>query len=47
MLERVVSRGHEFTIHPWPLWVSMVAIAFGAVALLLYARWLDRRGVLR
>ncbi len=37
MLERVVSRGHEFTIHPWPLWVSMVAIAFGAVALLLYS----------
>lgn len=37
MLERVVSRGHEFTIHPWPLWVAGLAIAFGALALLLYS----------
>jgi hypothetical protein len=37
MLEQVVSRGHEYTIHPWPLWASWGAIALGALSLVLYS----------
>ena len=37
MLEQVVNRGHEYTIHPWPLWVSGLAIALGALSLMLYS----------
>ena len=37
MLEQVVSRGHEYTIHPWPLWVSGLAVALGALSLVGYS----------
>jgi hypothetical protein len=37
MLEQVVNRGHEYTIHPWPLWVSALAIALGALSLMVYS----------
>ncbi|MCB9657825.1 MAG: hypothetical protein R3B40_19070 [Polyangiales bacterium] len=37
MLEQVVSRGHEYTIHPWPLWLSAGAIALGALSLVGYS----------